>query len=118
VISKRCGHLGGKELVDEDTYLARIRAAASARERVGDIVLIARTDALQSLGFDESIARLKKAVDAGADVAFLEGMTTKDEMEKCVKAMVSSSGLLLSLTRSGPDPLSPEYGQWRCDTSH
>lgn len=90
VIAKRCGHLGGKQLVDEDTFLARIRAADAARKKLGDIVLIARTDALQSLGFDAAIARLKAAVAAGADVAFLEGMTTKDQMARAVKELVSS----------------------------
>lgn len=89
VIAKRCGHLGNKQLVDEETYLARIRAADAARKRLGDIVIIARTDALQSLGFDAAIARLKKAVANGADVAFLEGMTTKEEMERAVKELVS-----------------------------
>lgn len=91
MIAKRCGHLGGKELVDEETFLARIRAADAARKRVGDIVIIARTDALQSLGFDVAIDRLKKAVAAGADMVFLEGMTTKEQMEKSVKAMVSNA---------------------------
>lgn len=42
VQTKRCGHLGGKILVDRD-----IRAAVQARQRMGsDIVVIARTDAL------------------------------------------------------------------------
>lgn len=90
MLAKRCGHLGGKELVDEATFLARIRAAAAARKRVGgDIVIIARTDALQSLGFDAAIDRLKKAVSAGADMCFLEGMNTKEEMAESVRQLVS-----------------------------
>ena len=92
--TKRCGHLLGKELVDAETFVARIRAAAAARKRLDDdIVIIARTDALQSLGFDEAVKRLKAAVAAGADVAFLEGMTSKDEMRWCVQAMVSVVGI-------------------------
>ena len=87
--TKRCGHLLGKELVDIATFMARIRAASAARTRLGsDIVIIARTDALQSLGFDEAVRRLRAAVEAGADVAFLEGMRTKDDMSRAVKAMV------------------------------
>lgn len=89
MIAKRCGHLGGKELVDEATFLARIRAADAARKKTGDIVLIARTDALQSLGFEAAIDRLKKAVAAGADMAFLEGMTSKEQMERAAKELVS-----------------------------
>jgi 2-methylisocitrate lyase-like PEP mutase family enzyme len=89
VQTKRCGHLMGKELVDEATFVARIRAADAARKRLDDdIVIIARTDSLASLGFDEAVHRLKAAVAAGADVAFLEGMKTKDEMKKIVEVMV------------------------------
>lgn len=73
--TKRCGHLGGKEVVSADTFEQRIRAAAQARESLhSDIVIIARTDALQTHNFDEAVRRLKLAISAGADVAFLEGM--------------------------------------------
>jgi 2-methylisocitrate lyase-like PEP mutase family enzyme len=74
---QRCGHLGGKELVSLETFRQRIAAAAQARERLGsDIVIIARTDALKTVSgddFEEAVRRLKAAVVAGADVAFLEG---------------------------------------------
>ncbi len=89
VTTKRCGHLLGKELVDLETYLARIRACDAARKQLeDDIVIIARTDALQSYGFEEAIRRLKAAVGAGADVVFLEGMTTKEQMEQFPRTMV------------------------------
>lgn len=93
VLAKRCGHLGGKELVDEGAFLARIRAAAAARARRGDIVIIARTDALQSLGLDAALARLRSAVDAGADMAFLEGMTSRAQMERAARELVSRAPL-------------------------
>lgn len=90
VMSKRCGHLLGKELVDLDVLVSRIRAADAARKRLGqDIVIIARTDSLQSLGMNEAVRRLQAAVAAGADVVFLEGMKTVEEMEQSVKALVS-----------------------------
>ncbi|OAL30755.1 hypothetical protein AYO22_01375 [Fonsecaea multimorphosa] len=80
VQNKRCGHLRNKELVSEEIYLSRIRAAVNMREKLlGDIVIIARTDALQSLGFEACIERLQKAVGVGADVVFLEGVETKEQ---------------------------------------
>jgi 2-methylisocitrate lyase-like PEP mutase family enzyme len=83
VVNKRCGHLKNKELVDEDTYVSRIRAASTVREQLGrDIVIIARTDALASLGYDAAMSRMKAAVAAGADVAFLEGVTSVEEAKK------------------------------------
>ena len=80
VTNKRCGHLKGKELVSEEEYLSRIRAAVNMRKKLGsDIVIIARTDALQSFGFDFAVARLKAAIAVGADVAFLEAIETKEQ---------------------------------------
>jgi 2-methylisocitrate lyase-like PEP mutase family enzyme len=76
VITKRCGHLAGKTVVDKDEWRQRTSAAVQARDRLGsDIVIIARTDALQTHSFDEAIERLKIAAECGADVAFLEGTT-------------------------------------------
>lgn len=89
VQTKRCGHLGGKELVDRDTFVSRIRAAVAARKRIGsDILIIARTDALQGLGYDEALRRLKAARDAGADVGFLEGVSSMDMLKQVNKDLV------------------------------
>ncbi|OTB04230.1 hypothetical protein M426DRAFT_11852 [Hypoxylon sp. CI-4A] len=105
VATKRCGHLMGKELVDTGTFEARIRAADAARTRMGsDVVIIARTDALQSHGYDEAIARLKAAVRAGADVAFLEGMRTKDQMARVVRDMAPTP-CFLNMVTGGVTPL-------------
>ena len=80
VVNKRCGHLAGKQLVSKEDYLSRIRAAVNMRRKIGsDIVIIARTDALQSLGFEEALDRLKAAVEIGADVAFLEAIRTRKQ---------------------------------------
>jgi methylisocitrate lyase len=87
VQTKRCGHLGGKILEDKDTYVTRIRAAVQARQRIGsDIVIIARTDSIQTHGYEESVARLRAARDAGADVGFLEGITSKEVARQVVRS--------------------------------
>ena len=87
VVTKKCGHLAGKELVSAQEYLTRIHAAVKTRERMGsDIVIIARTDALASLGLDEAIRRLLAAVEAGADVAFLEAISKREEVEALAEA--------------------------------
>jgi 2-methylisocitrate lyase-like PEP mutase family enzyme len=105
VQTKRCGHLGSKELVDEDVYISRIRAAALARDQMpnGDIVIIARTDALQSLGYDVAVARLKKAVAAGADIAFLEAPTSIDQMRAVVRDLAPTP-VLLNMVSGGCTP--------------
>jgi 2-methylisocitrate lyase-like PEP mutase family enzyme len=104
VQSKRCGHLLGKQLVSQDIFVSRIRAAVAARKRLGsDIVIIARTDALQSLGYEESLKRLEAARDAGADVGFLEGVTSKEMCRQIIKD-VGSWPMLLNMVEHGATP--------------
>lgn len=69
---KRCGHLRGKEVIPRQDYISKIRAAAYALEGTG-CLLIARTDSYHTLGREEAIARCNAAIDAGADISFVEG---------------------------------------------
>ena len=86
VPEKRCGHLAGKEVVDVDTYLRRIRSCLDARSQIrSDIIIIARTDALQSRGYEECIERLRRARDLGADMGILEGVPSKEMAAQAVK---------------------------------
>lgn len=104
VLNKRCGHLTNKELVDEETFLSRIRAAAMAREELQrDIVIIARTDALAGLGYDVAVQRLRNALKAGADVAFLEGVQTKDQMRQVCQDLAPAP-VLLNMVEAGLTP--------------
>jgi 2-methylisocitrate lyase-like PEP mutase family enzyme len=68
---KKCGHLENKVVVPLEDYAAKIRAAVSARSDP-DFLIIARTDARAVFGFDEAIRRANAALEAGADVAFVE----------------------------------------------
>ena len=98
---KKCGHLDDKELIPLEDYVAKIRAAADAR-RSEDFVIIARTDARASLGFEEGVRRCNAALEAGADVAFLEAMQTVDELKAAPKEI---HGLcLLNVVRGGKTP--------------
>lgn len=104
VLMKRCGHLSGKKVVPREEYLARIRAAHAARVRLqSDFVLIARTDALQSLGYDECISRLRAAREEGADVGLLEGFTSKEQARQAVKDLAPWP-LLLNSVENGKSP--------------
>ncbi|HVM79338.1 MAG TPA: isocitrate lyase/PEP mutase family protein [Stellaceae bacterium] len=76
---KKCGHLDDKVIVPLDDYLAKIRAAASAR-RDPDFLLIARTDSRAGMGFEEAVRRMNAALAAGADMAFLEAPQTLEEV--------------------------------------
>ena len=79
VSPKRCGHLDQKEIVPREDWLAKLRAACAAR-RDKDFLIIARTDARAVAGFEEATARANAALEAGADMAFLEAPETMDEV--------------------------------------
>ncbi|KAF8889296.1 oxaloacetate acetylhydrolase [Infundibulicybe gibba] len=105
VQSKRCGHLLGKQLVPVSEYVTRIRAAVAARAAIPgcDIVLIARSDAAQGEGMDEALKRLKAAVAAGADVAFLEGVRSGADVARTVREMAPTP-VLLNIVTGGSTP--------------
>src|SRR5215207_8050827 len=76
---KKCGHLDNKVIVPLGEYLAKVRAAVAARQNP-DFVIIARTDARAVLGLEEAIGRANAALEAGADVAFVEAPQTMEEI--------------------------------------
>lgn len=76
---KRCGHLAGKQIVDRDAWLRKIRAAVECRP-AGDLLIIARTDARAVAGLDEAMERARAALAVGADVAFIEAPQTVEEI--------------------------------------
>jgi 2-methylisocitrate lyase-like PEP mutase family enzyme len=76
---KKCGHLDNKVIVPLEDYLAKIRAAVAARQNP-DFVIIARTDARAVLGFEAAIVRANAALEAGADMAFVEAPQSLEEV--------------------------------------
>lgn len=75
---KKCGHLEDKTIVPLEDYVAKIRAAVSAKTDP-DFLIIARTDSRAVLGFEEAIRRANAAIEAGADMAFVEAPQTLEE---------------------------------------
>ena len=99
---KRCGHLDGKNVVDEETAVKRIRAAVEAR-RDSNFVIMARTDIRGVDGFDAALERAQKLADAGADAIFPEAMANLAEFE----AMASNLDVpvLANMTEFGKSQL-------------
>lgn len=99
---KRCGHLDGKQVVDEHTALQRIAAAVDAR-RDGNFLIMARTDIRAVDGLDAAVDRAKKLVDAGADAIFPEAMASLEEFA-AIRAAVDVP-LLANMTEFGKSDL-------------
>ena len=99
---KRCGHLDGKDVVDRDTAVKRIKAAAAAR-RDPAFVIAARTDAAAVNGLDDAIDRARAYAEAGADLIFPEAMTGEADFER-LRAAVDVP-IMANMTEFGKSPL-------------
>jgi 2,3-dimethylmalate lyase len=76
---KRCGFMAGKQVVPMETMIPKVRAACDAR-RDPALVIIARTDALTPLGWAEAERRARAYRAAGADLIFVDGITTLEDL--------------------------------------
>ena len=87
VAPKRCGHTKGKAVVPREEAFLRIQAACDARDELRnaglpDILILARTDARESLGMEEAISRCQRFREIGADMTFLEAPRSVEEMRE------------------------------------
>ena len=79
VAPKRCGHFSGKEVISTEEAVNKIKAAVDAR-RDADLMIMARTDAAATLGFEAAVERAQKFAEAGADILFVEAVTQAEEV--------------------------------------
>jgi methylisocitrate lyase len=99
---KRCGHLDGKAVVDQDTAVKRIASAVDAR-RDENLLIMARTDIRGVEDLPSAIDRAKRLVDAGADAIFPEAMKDLSEFEAMRKAI--GVPILANMTEFGKSEL-------------
>ncbi|MBN1631539.1 MAG: isocitrate lyase/phosphoenolpyruvate mutase family protein, partial [Thermoleophilia bacterium] len=86
IFPKRCGHMAGKECIDADEMAGKVRACADVRDRLDpDFIINARTDVFAALGLDEAIRRCNLYLEAGADLAFIDGIKTRTDVERAAK---------------------------------
>ena len=78
---KRCGYMLNKQVIPTDEAVTKIRAAVDARKDE-DFLIIARTDTLAVNGWDDVEDRVHKFMEAGADIAFVDGIRTMDDVKE------------------------------------
>jgi 2-methylisocitrate lyase-like PEP mutase family enzyme len=78
---KRCGHMRGKEVIGAEEHAIKIRAAKDAAGE-SRFIVTARTDAIATHGVDEAIRRARLYKEAGADVLFVEGPRSKEDLRR------------------------------------
>ncbi|WP_170604341.1 isocitrate lyase/PEP mutase family protein [Ruegeria arenilitoris] len=100
---KRCGHFSGKDVVDLDEARSRIKAAADTRLD-SNFLIVARTDACATQGFDAAIERAQAFIEDGADITFVEAPRTVDEIREIPKRLIGTPQLV-NLVVGGKTPI-------------
>ena len=104
ITPKRCGHLSGHQVIPRGEFAGKIRAAVEARTDP-DLLVIARTDAISAVDFDEALRRGEAAARAGADVLFIEAPRDEAQVERVARAF--DTPLLYNYAPGGRSPLLP-----------
>ena len=76
---KKCGFFEGKQVIPLEEHVQKIRAALDARTDP-DFVVIARCDAYAVTGWEDTVRRCRAYVDAGADLVFVDGIKTVEDL--------------------------------------
>ena len=104
---KRCGHMEGKDVIPAEEMVIKVSAAVAAR-RSDETLIIARSDALQVTGLEDTIARCNAYREAGADLVFVDAPRTVEEYaaitERCSAPCVAN----MSETGRSPSIPTPE----------
>jgi 2,3-dimethylmalate lyase len=81
---KRCGLMADKVIVRPEEMVERIRVACAARRT--DMLILGRTDALASEGLEATIDRARAYVAAGADMLYVEAITSREQAQRVAEA--------------------------------
>jgi 2-methylisocitrate lyase-like PEP mutase family enzyme len=102
VAPKRCGHFSGKEVIGADEAVSKIKAAVDAR-RDADTLIMARTDACATQGFEAAIERAARFAEAGADILFVEAVTTPEQIRALPQRLPTPQ--LMNMVIGGKTPI-------------
>jgi 2,3-dimethylmalate lyase len=103
---KRCGHFDGKRVVSRSDMIQRFRAAVHARSAFPELMLVGRTDACAVHGVEEAVHRARMLAEEGADVLFVDGPTSRDELEQIAGALCDHR-TMVNMVEGGKTPLLP-----------
>ena len=102
VAPKRCGHFSGKEVISTEEAVSKIKAAVDAR-RDPDFLIMARTDAAATHGFEAAVERAQKFAEAGADILFVEAVTKPEEVRALPQRLAKPQ--LMNMVIGGKTPI-------------
>lgn len=102
VSPKRCGHFNGKDVIGTAEMVGKIKAAVDARHDP-DFLIMARTDARSVHGFEAAIERAQAFAEAGADILFVEAVTSAEEIRALPKRLGPPQ--LMNMVIGGKTPI-------------
>jgi 2-methylisocitrate lyase-like PEP mutase family enzyme len=75
-------------------------------------MIVARTDAAASLGFEAAVERAQRFAEAGADLLFVEALTDREDLRRLPTLL--DTPLLMNLVIGGQTPLvpAPQLAAW------
>jgi len=100
---KKCGHTPFKRIIPMIDMVEKVKVACEARRNPRETLIIARTDARQSEGFEGAMKRGIAYGEAGADIVFIEAMESEDEMRAAGGR--SSKPLMANMADGGKTPI-------------
>ncbi|MCV7031159.1 isocitrate lyase/PEP mutase family protein [Mycobacterium sherrisii] len=101
---KKCGHTANRHVIPTQEMVNKIKVACGARSSE-DFLILARTDALTSLGIDEALRRGEAYAKAGADILFIEAPESTEQMRKIGNAF--DTPVLSNQLHGGVTPILP-----------
>lgn len=91
-----------RPVIARDAMVDKIRAARDSLHDA-ETIISARSDAITTEGFDQALERAHAYADAGADMIFVESLTTRDQMERLVSELGGKVPLLHNVLRPGDE---------------
>ena len=88
VFPKKCGFFEGKQVIPPEEMVQKIHAALDARTDP-DFVIIARCDAYAVTGWEDTVRRCREYVNAGADMVFVDGIKTTEDLHNYAKDLAN-----------------------------
>ena len=104
---KKCGHMGGKQVVDPQEMVNKLKAAQEARRDADKLFILARTDAIAVNGLDDALRRAEMYLKAGADGVYIEGPETIQQLRAIGRAFKGKPLATSVLENGGKTPWVP-----------
>ncbi|HEY1311238.1 MAG TPA: oxaloacetate decarboxylase [Pseudolabrys sp.] len=99
---KKCGHFADKSVIPRAEMVQKIHAAVDARIDP-DLVIVARTDAIATNGFEDAMERAAAYIEAGADMTFVEAPRTKEQIAEIPKRLAVPQ--IINIVAGGLTPM-------------